>query len=284
MAKRTTPTPQLNLGTAVTWKVERITAPVARELLAGMVLNRPHRQRRSRMWATDMVEGRWHLTHQAIAANTSGQLIDGQHRLWAVVYADELESGFSIDLYVARNVSPEAFDLVDLGAPRTVGEIAHTHGVANAKIVAAATRVVLRYENWPQRVWSALPDEQSKAAQEEFIQKNRDQVDVLDCNVPACLGRGARTTWAALHWLVLRHSDAVELWNDWAEGVKVGANLNPGDPRLVLRSRGNPPGDDWWASGGPAGRVRESVECVPGRSAREAAAFHAAGLSMPELL
>ena len=36
----------------------------------------------------DMKAGRWYLTHQGIAFDTHGLLVDGQHRLWAILEAD----------------------------------------------------------------------------------------------------------------------------------------------------------------------------------------------------
>ena len=38
--------------------------------------------------ARDMREGRWVLTHEGIAFSPNGRLLDGQHRLQAIILAD----------------------------------------------------------------------------------------------------------------------------------------------------------------------------------------------------
>jgi hypothetical protein len=61
------------------------------ELAAQMLSkNKGNRQLRKSMvvaYAADMIAGRWEYTHQAIAVDQHGNLVDGQHRLNAVIMA-----------------------------------------------------------------------------------------------------------------------------------------------------------------------------------------------------
>lgn len=74
----------------------QITPEIAKAFLAGNTDNRKLAIRTVEVLARDMTNGGWRLTHQCIAISESGLLIDGQHRLSAVV-----SSGKTVPMYVA---------------------------------------------------------------------------------------------------------------------------------------------------------------------------------------
>lgn len=55
-----------------------------------------------------MRRGDWLVTHQGIAFDTRGVLVDGQHRLGAVVEAD-----VTVKIAVFTDVEPDTFDVLD---------------------------------------------------------------------------------------------------------------------------------------------------------------------------
>jgi hypothetical protein len=71
-------------------------------------------------YADEMTRGEWRLTHQGIAFGAGGRLIDGQHRLHAVV-----ASGTTVRMAVARQIDGGYENPIDLGAGRKVGDILH---------------------------------------------------------------------------------------------------------------------------------------------------------------
>jgi len=73
--------------------------------------------------ARDMKAGRWHLTHQGIAFDTHGLLVDGQHRLWAVLEAD-----MTVTMRVFFNQPPENRCVLDTGQRRSNFDILLTTG------------------------------------------------------------------------------------------------------------------------------------------------------------
>lgn len=97
-----------------------ITPEVAADMLTRNDGNRPLRPRTWQGYAKDMLAGKWRQTHEAIAVTASGRLINGQHRLTAVVH-----SGMSQLFWVAVYDSAEtAMDLpIDFGARRTISDI-----------------------------------------------------------------------------------------------------------------------------------------------------------------
>lgn len=97
-------------------RVETITPQVAAFYLSH---NSPNNRRIKRahveMLARDMAAGEFKTTHQGIAFDTDGTLIDGQHRLHAIMM-----SGTTVRMMVTRNCDADATLSVDRGAARTV--------------------------------------------------------------------------------------------------------------------------------------------------------------------
>jgi hypothetical protein len=75
-------------ASSVRSKVQTITPAKAAEWLEANTTNRPVSRTVVRSFAEAMKRGEWIVTHQGIAFDVSGVLIDGQHRLAAVLDAD----------------------------------------------------------------------------------------------------------------------------------------------------------------------------------------------------
>lgn len=79
--------------------------------------NRNLSKRKVAQYARDMLAGRWKLTHQGLGFDVDGQLIDGQHRLAAIVSAE-----VTIEMMVATGLSKDAYGHVDVGYTRSVAD------------------------------------------------------------------------------------------------------------------------------------------------------------------
>lgn len=105
-------------------EVETITPATAqRYLLKNSPRNRPLRSSRVAELSRDILRGDWRLSHQPIAFDTDGNLIDGQHRLNAII-----QTGISLQVMVTRGVDPESFDVIDRGLKRSAGDVLGIHG------------------------------------------------------------------------------------------------------------------------------------------------------------
>lgn len=84
--------------------------------------NSPHNRKinphRVASMAEAMLAGQWVDTHQGIAFSPSGVLLDGQHRLRAIIRAD-----VPVRLMVARGVPEESFGLLDRGQMRSLAQV-----------------------------------------------------------------------------------------------------------------------------------------------------------------
>ena len=102
----------------VTTTVETVTPEIASEWLAKNVGNRPINKEHVKRLAQEITSGSFALTHQGIAFDVNGLLIDGQHRLHAVVAANR-----SIRLQVGRGYQTETREKIDGGKVRNVANI-----------------------------------------------------------------------------------------------------------------------------------------------------------------
>jgi hypothetical protein len=123
-------------------KVVLVTPDVAQKWLEGNTHNRTLRQSTVERYARDMTEGRWRKTHQGIAFDSDGVLIDGQHRLWAIFTA-----GVEIEMLVTYGLDMSAQEVIDGGEVRQARDTLVLRGegvsqvmVGVAKMLAQQTR------------------------------------------------------------------------------------------------------------------------------------------------
>jgi hypothetical protein len=89
------------------------------------------------------------VTHQGIAFDVNGVLVDGQHRLAAVVEADQ-----PVEMTVFTEVPEGAFDVLDTGKRCTAADVLAIEGEKNSILLAAMVRIVWLYQNRPDLNWS----------------------------------------------------------------------------------------------------------------------------------
>lgn len=118
----------------------KITPTKARTWLENNFRNRPLKEDVIESYAREMTNGTWARTHQGIAFNDADELIDGQHRLHAV-----MRSGKSIWMMVTFGLPKEiegkemtTMDAVDRGRPRSVADqLKIQHGMSKGVEIAA---------------------------------------------------------------------------------------------------------------------------------------------------
>lgn len=121
--------------------LEIITPDVAEEMLAANIGNRKIREEAVDLYARDMAEGRWRLTGDALRFATDGSLLDGQHRLTAIVKA-----GVPVETFVFRNVPVAAKPAIDTGVKRTVADYLSWAGESDPFILASSVRLAIGIE------------------------------------------------------------------------------------------------------------------------------------------
>lgn len=98
--------------------VETITPQTALEMLKTNIGNRPVRSAVVKRLAGIIRRGEWEISHQGIAFDANGRLLDGQHRLLAIS-----EAGIACAVMVTRNVPTKSFRVMDQGARRSLADL-----------------------------------------------------------------------------------------------------------------------------------------------------------------
>lgn len=109
-----------------------VTPEMALYLLKINTRNRPLRQSRVLYFVNQMVTGLWKFNGEAIIIGKGNILLDGQHRLAAIV-----KSNMPQMMIIVEGIDPSTFDTIDTGFARTNADILATEGVKNYTMVSS---------------------------------------------------------------------------------------------------------------------------------------------------
>lgn len=121
-----------------TSKIMSVTPKLAGEWLAKNTHNRNIRSAVVAQYARDMAQGRWQFTGEAIKFDTDGNLLDGQHRLLAIVRAD-----VAVSLLVIHGVAATSQEVMDSGTKRQASDALALRGHANTALLASVARFAI---------------------------------------------------------------------------------------------------------------------------------------------
>jgi len=122
-----------------TW--EEITPQKAQEYLAMNKNNRHLMPKVVDSYAKDLKEGKWIIGTSTICFDINGNLIDGQHRLSAIIKA-----GIPVRMEVKRNLSEDAFKAMDIGKVRLAKDMFSIAGVSNYQNLSSVIKLALQFE------------------------------------------------------------------------------------------------------------------------------------------
>lgn len=115
---------------------------MAQDWLSFNKKNRQLRRKTVLFYATEMIAGRWRdETGETVKFDAAHNLLDGQHRLSAVV-----KSGVAVQLWVAYDVDPESFQVIDSGLKRAPSDIFHIGGIPHSSILPTILKYYHHYK------------------------------------------------------------------------------------------------------------------------------------------
>ena len=118
-----------------TAQYELITPEIAAEYLVKNTRNyRKLSQAKVSVLTRELLAGEWLPSTQGIGFDTNDVMVDGQHRLWAIV-----QTKISVMMLVCRGLVPVVKNKIDVGNKRTFGDLT---GLPN--VVIASVRVPFR--------------------------------------------------------------------------------------------------------------------------------------------
>jgi hypothetical protein len=144
--------------------IELVTPAMAADWIAKYrnELNRKHSQARVDLYARDMTNGRWYLNHQGVAFDINGTLIDGEHRLRAVIKAN-----IPVRMFVARGCSSHG---IDRNRPRSAVDERRMRGQKCSRLYIASVKEI---EKLARGTWS--------------IQLSDDDVSIIEAAHPSAV-------------------------------------------------------------------------------------------------
>jgi len=217
-------------------QVENITPQKASHMLLGSEAYQRNVSRSSVYHlAKQMADGKWVLNGETIVISNNNQVIDGQHRLLAVI-----QSGVEVPMMVVRGVSQDAFSTIDTGKSRTPGNTLHIAGVKNAANVAGCLAFRWKYLKAKSRDGSLNMFE--RPTQSELVEYAEHNPDIVSdavswtAKIRRSIGGIAPSTLGGTY-IVMREQYGKCTSDLFYELLSTGEGLESGNPVLTLRNK-----------------------------------------------
>lgn len=142
----------------VTTQVVTIGLAEAEELQGVNTHNRNFRPRKQNLYAIDMLRGKWVQAGEPIKISKTGIVLDGQHRIGALIQAategavvtkDEkldAQPNLRIPMIIVRGLEPSAQEVMDSGIPRRLYDALSLRDEHNTMLLAAILRVIYAWK------------------------------------------------------------------------------------------------------------------------------------------
>src|SRR6187549_304978 len=126
-----------------------MTAREAKALLGRNIENnRNIRHGKVDQYVRDMLAGNWPITGETVKVSKDGDLLDGQHRLTALLHAAKIRPDIAVPMLVAYNVDASVMPVLDTGLPRGLHDLVGIVGIGGqTHLVVAVVRRVIQWED-----------------------------------------------------------------------------------------------------------------------------------------
>lgn len=132
---------QVELATPTTSIINVGPERAAEWLAENNTHNRAIREAQVSRYARDMADGQWQFNGDPIRFATDGTLLDGQHRLSAI-----LRSGVTVPMVVIWGLPSIAQETMDIGSVRSMADALLLRGETGSKYMAAIARRCLLFD------------------------------------------------------------------------------------------------------------------------------------------
>lgn len=225
----------------ITSEIKEITPEEAVEFLARNNHNRKVARVAVNRMVSEMLTGEWHFDGAPIRFADDGTLLDGQHRLTAVV-----ESGVAQKFVIITGLPKESQAVMDTGKKRSLADMLTMNGERNASNLATLAAIAYKWDNGLRaynlfrgnayNVNNAAIMAPSIPLLLDYIEQHPDLRDIIRPSnaVSRVLGTPPSIMYAAWWALYAIDYDDAETF---FKSLRDGAGLEPGSPILALRNR-----------------------------------------------
>ena len=171
-----------------------------------------------------MTNGDWKFTGETIQFSTDGQLMDGQHRLLAL-----LVSNTSQTFNFVYGINKEAFDVIDSGKTRSFADVAQIKGYSDPLALTSLARFVIAnsldgsLDPQEKRFRCGGAYQITKSQVLTFLEHNPDLPNYLTryrkCSIISPV------TAAFCNWLLTKDNETAAL--EYLDNIIFGYNLKP---------------------------------------------------------
>lgn len=185
--------------------------------------------------ARDIKQGKWVFDGSPIRFDQNENIIDGQHRLWAIVTA-----GIAVKSLVIYGLSDESKDIIDTGKPRSNSDILHFHGFVNTSSLANACRLSIGYKlnNADLYDW-ASGSSKLHCSSSQIVKEAEENEELVNCHqkiisykfIKKFIGYGTASFCLYIFGKIDKHSA-----DEFFYLLEKGQNLAEGNPILALRN------------------------------------------------
>ena len=219
--------PQENLVS----RIVKVTPEIATTFLSRASVNRRLNMGQVRALAETILRGEWKLTHQGIAFDEFGALLDGQHRLHAII-----EANTPVEMLVFEGLSKDVFPVLDTGRRRSAADTLLSTGAKYLPLLSSTIRHVILFKTMPNYLWSGA---RAHVSNDRILASYNEDKDRYGEAVTIGLELSkhlfaSRTAAAVGFFLTTEVAPAADI-DEWISGLKSGASLDPVDARLALR-------------------------------------------------
>lgn len=208
-----------------------ITPAMAKKMLKEKRDNRNVAVNYVRRLADAMERGEWVLNSMPIVVDKNGKLIDGQHRLGAIILYNK-----TVKMTIAYDVDKDAYKTIDIGRKRTPGDMLSLQGEKDCNVLASVIRLYHSFKEKnmnqvtcntayisPRQTETVLGENTGIRASVRFASKNKKAVQLI--MTPSIAG--------TFHYIFGRRgAKNRDLFFDSLIG---GANLGKNNPIYILR-------------------------------------------------
>ncbi len=203
-----------------------VTPAMAESWLAKMGPNRPLRRLDVDRLAADIDKGAWELNGETIKFLKNGTLVDGQHRLAAVIASRK-----AVPMEVVRGITETAVQTIDTGRARSFSDVLFIEGGVNVRAVAATAKWIWRYDT------DQMIGKYRQPSNSELRATLNDYPGIHDSVREVQRSKEIQPHSAIAFVLTIAKLKKPKKAATWLEKLHDGADLRRSDPILHLRRR-----------------------------------------------
>lgn len=181
--------------------------------------------------ARDIENDAYDLNGETGKFDRNGKMLDGQHRMNAIVKAKK-----PVEMFLVFGLEPEVQDTVDTGLKRTIGDQLTLAGNYNGVVLGSLARWAIQWQNGTRAKGAAIKPTHREI--KGFIKENPIIRDAVEFAISA--RRDYRSiqvsVWGMSWWLFTGTQGSTEA-EEFLNNVIKGADIGTGHPAYELRER-----------------------------------------------